>query len=363
MKALARLLVLLILSASGASAAPTTRPQTGEFQITFTDRSPDSVPERLARRAGWSLAKLKKEGAEIEYDLSKESFEVYIPDSYDGSTPYGLLVWISPSPSAKPMGQYLEVLNKHQLIYVGANRSGNQRLVLARLGLAIDAAFNATRRYAIDSDRIYVTGVSGGGRCASILGVIAPDIFRGGMYMIGSDFYRPLPADQPNMFYPITYQQPAPKLLNLAKHRSRHVLLTGDTDGNRNRTRANYDLGFLKEGFDFVTYLQVPKMGHQPPPPDWFEQGIDFLDQRPAERSEKVILGPVTQPSGASRDSGKSAPADAPADKLLRIAKLYLSNHRPEDARAKLNQIIQDYPGTTAAAEATTLLKEMASGS
>src|SRR5947209_3298871 len=195
MNAFAPLLALLTLGAIGAPAAPTTRPQTGQFQISFTDRSPDSAPERLARRAGWSLAKLKKEGAEIEYDLPKESFEIYIPDSYDGSMPYGLLVWISPSPSGKPMGQYREVLNRHRLIYIGANNSGNQRLVLARLGLAIDAAFNVTRRYAIDPDRVYVTGVSGGGRCASILGVIAPDIFRGGMYMIGSDFYRPLPGD------------------------------------------------------------------------------------------------------------------------------------------------------------------------
>jgi hypothetical protein len=363
MKTIAPLLAALLMAVQTAAAAPATRPQTGHFQITFTDRSPESAPERLARRAGWSLARLKKEGAQIEYDLPAESFEAYVPDPYDGSTPYGLLIWISPSPSAKPMGQYLELLDKHRLIYVGANKSGNDRLVLNRLGLAIDAASNMQARYAIDPDRVYVTGVSGGGRCASILGVIAPDIFRGGMYMIGSDFYRQLPADEPNQFYPLTYTPPAPKLLNLAKHRSRHVLLTGDNDGNRGQTRANYDLGFLKDGFEYVTYFQVPRMGHQPPPADWFEKGLEYLDQRPTEKSEKIILGPVTQPATVARAAPQDAPSDAPSDRLLRVAKLYLSNHRPEDARAKLSQIIKDYPQTPAAAEAGKLLRETQPGS
>lgn len=352
-------LALLLLAVTVSHAAPTTRPQTGDFQIRFTERSPDSSPDKLARRAGWSLARLKKEGTDTNYDLPTESFEVHVPEDYDSAKSCGLLVWISPSPSGKPMQQYLELFDKHRLIYVGANNAGNQRLVLARLGLALDAAYNMPRQYAIDPDRIYVAGVSGGGRCSSMLGVIAPDIFRGGMYMIGSDFYRPLPAEEQNQFYPQTYMPPAPKVLNLAKHRSRHVLLTGDTDGNRHQTRANYDLGFVNDGFDFVTYLQVPKMGHQPPPPEWFEKGLAFLDERPVEKVEKVILGPVTEP--APRAAAQAPDKDSAPDKLLRLAKLYLSNHRPDDARRKLQQIISDYPTTPAAAEATQLLAQTGS--
>ena len=360
MKSIFGLITLILLVAPvRIFAQAATQPQTGHVQIHFTDRSPDSAPEKLARRAGWSLARLKKEGTETDYDLSGESFEAYIPAAYDGHTPFGLLVWISPSPSGKPMQQYLDLFDKHRLIYIAANNSGNQRLVLARLGLAIDAAFNMPKQYSIDPDRIYITGVSGGGRCSSMLGVIAPDLFRGGMYVIGSDFYRPLPAEEPNQFYPLTYMPPAPRLLNLAKHRSRHVLLTGDSDGNRAQTRANYDLGFLKDGFDYVTYLQVPKMGHQPPPPDWLEKGLEFLDERPIEKVEKVILGPVTQPT--PRPAARLPDSDAPSDKLLRLAKLYLSNHRPDEGRTKLKQIIDDYPTTPAATEARKLLAETGS--
>ena len=83
---------------------------------------PRKSPDKLARRAGWSLARLKKEGTETDYNLAAESFEVHVPQGYDGVKPYGLLVWISPSPSAKPMQQYLELLDKHHLIYIGANK-------------------------------------------------------------------------------------------------------------------------------------------------------------------------------------------------------------------------------------------------
>ena len=255
------------------------------------------------------------------------------------------------------MRQYIDLFDKHRLIYIGANNAGNQRLVLARLGLAIDAAWNMPKRYSIDPDRVYIAGVSGGGRCSSMLGVITPDIFRGGMYIIGSDFYRPLPAEEQNQFYPQTYMPPAARLLNLAKHHSRHVLLTADADGNRHQTKTNYDLGFVHDGFDYVTYLQVPKMGHQPPPPEWFEKGLEFLDERPVETVQKVILGPATQPAPSA--SAKAPDKDTPADKLLRLAKLYLSNHRPDDARKKLRQIISDYPATPAAAEARTLLAKI----
>jgi TolA-binding protein len=74
-----------------------------------------------------------------------------------------------------------------------------------------------------------------------------------------------------------------------------------------------------------------------------------------------VILGPATQPA-VPRKSTTTAP-DGPADRLLRLAKLYLSNHRPEDARGKLKQILRDYPGTPAAGEAGRLLGELDRGS
>ena len=247
----------------------------------FSERSLESLPKTLPQRLGWKLDKLKAEGVEVEYEIEKESFEVYIPADYDGAKPFGLLVWVSASPSGTVYRPWMELLDKHHLIWIGANNAGNSRSAPIRLGLAIDAAHNMRLKYAIDDDRIYVAGGSGGGRCSSMLGVSCPDSFRGGFYMIGCDYFRNIPTGEPNRYWPRSYLRPSTRLMALAQRRSRHVLLTGETDPNRPQTKGNYDLGFRKDGFAHVLYLEVPAMGHELPPPDWFEKGLAFLDDVP----------------------------------------------------------------------------------
>ena len=152
--------------------------KTGSFNLTFTKRSDLSTNIELCKRMGWDLA--AEAAAKVDYVLSEESFEVYIPADYTGDKPYGLFVFCSPSPSGRPMGHILKSLDEHHLIYVGPNKAGNDRVNRPRMGLMIDAALSMKARYNIDPDRVYVSGVSGGGRIASMLGVGYADIFHGG---------------------------------------------------------------------------------------------------------------------------------------------------------------------------------------
>jgi hypothetical protein len=50
--------------------------------MTFTERSPLSEMKSLVKRLGVTDA-----GA--DYDLSKQSFLVYVPEKYDPATPWG----------------------------------------------------------------------------------------------------------------------------------------------------------------------------------------------------------------------------------------------------------------------------------
>jgi hypothetical protein len=267
-----------ILRAAAMTTQPAPVPPTGEFGISFKDRNPLSDTNLLATRHGWVVSKLKAEGAEIDYDVSKESFEVRVPRDYDPAGHFGLLVWISAGQSGRANAAWADVLDKHHIIWIGANRAGNSRSVMVRLGLALDAVTNMQARYTIDFGRIYVAGGSGGGRCASMLGVSCPDAFRGGIYMIGCDYFREIPTGEANKFWPRSYVQPAMRLLTLSKQRSRHVLLTGENDMNRPQTKANYQSGFSADGFLHVSYLEVPAMGHRLPPAEWFEKSVRFLD-------------------------------------------------------------------------------------
>jgi poly(3-hydroxybutyrate) depolymerase len=154
---------------------------------TYSDRSPLSTNAEICARMGWPL--LAEEAAKGDYNLPEESFEVYVPPTYTGDKPFGLLVFVNPGGHGSLKGYerlgWKEIIDKHELIWIGPNKVGNDRLVRPRMGLTIDAAVNAQKTFKIDPNRVYVCGVSGGGRVASMLGVGFPDVFRGGFYIIG----------------------------------------------------------------------------------------------------------------------------------------------------------------------------------
>jgi len=330
--------------------------KTGAFNLTFTKRSDLSTNIELCKRMGWDLA--AEAAAKVDYVLSEESFEVYIPADYTGDKPYGLFVFCSASPSGRPLGHILKSLDEHHLIYVGPNKAGNDRVNRPRMGLMIDAALSMKARYNIDPERVYVSGVSGGGRIASMLGVGYADIFHGGFYIIGCNFYRQeISIEQKGAAFPKSYSVPPAKIFNFARKQSKHVFLTGDTDPNREQTETYYK-AFKKDGFEHITYFQVPGMGHRPPDAEWFEKGMQALDEKiePITKPAAASAKPATRPAAAA-----SQPTDpaAVADHLLATARLYIDNHQLELGRKKLAWIIENYPKTPAAAEAKKLLEDL----
>jgi pimeloyl-ACP methyl ester carboxylesterase len=196
---------------------------------------------------------------------------------------WGLLVWISPGPfggARRP--ETLAVLAKHHLIWVGANGSGNDRNRWDRWGLALDAAFHLQKLYTIDPARVYVAGYSGGGRAASALTMLYPDVFRAGLMVMGVDWYRDLAVpDRPGTHWPAPFSKPPRDLLELARTRSRFVLLEGERDFNRAQTRV-IRRELENDGFRGVTYLEVPAMSHYDPvPADWLDKAYTALDGAP----------------------------------------------------------------------------------
>jgi hypothetical protein len=93
------------------------------------------------------------------------------------------------------------------------------------------------------------------------------------------NFYREIPVpNQPGKVWPQQFYGPVEKITRKNKSSNRYVLLTGDKDMNLDNAKAIYESGYTKEGFKFVTYLQVPDMGHNVPDAEWFEKAIVALD-------------------------------------------------------------------------------------
>jgi len=345
---------LICGSATVRGAEQSDEAHKGPFTLTFSDRSDQSTNAYIASRMGWPLA--AQEAAKVDYKLPEESFEVYVPADYTGDKPFGLLVFVNPHPSGRPPQNYVPLLDKHHLIYVGPNKVGNNRFVRLRMGLAIDGVENMRKRYKIDPDRIYVSGISGGGRVASMLGVGFADIFRGGFYIIGCDFYKEEKSTEKNGYYRRSYNVPPAKIFNLARKASKHVFLTGDNDGNRDQTQLYYN-GFKRDGFEHITYFQVPGMGHQAPDAAWFEKGLAALDE-PAAAVVKRPITPATRPT-ATPATTQALDRRAIAARLLATAQLYVDNKQYERGREKLTWIVQNFADTPAGVTAKRLLNEL----
>lgn len=255
-----------------------------QTSLTLTEKSPLSDPVKITQRCGWSLDAIKKQ-IDVNYDLGGETFEVRLPNGYDPESPAGLFVWINAGNRGDAPAAWQPTLDQHKLIWIGANNSGNPRALLIRMSLAFDAVAGMKVKYKIDDQRIYIAGASGGGKVATVLGVAYPDVFRGGFYMIGADFYRNVPTPEPGHAWPKAFNTPQGKLSTDAKKRNRHVLLTGDKDMNREPIKA-FAAAFKADGFEHVTLLDIPGHGHQIPDAEWFEKGVTALDEIPPSATQ-----------------------------------------------------------------------------
>ena len=156
------------------------------------------------------------------------------------------------------------------------NPRNHQAGTLERFRLALDASYNMRLRYRISPKRIYVSGFSGGGRVASMLGVAFSDVFTGAIPICGVNFYMTISAGGDQVWEP-SYKTQS-RYLEPAKTKGCFVLVTGSSDVNRPQTAAIYEQGFKQYGFAHVQYLEVPGMGHAIPPGQYLDQSLRFLE-------------------------------------------------------------------------------------
>lgn len=180
----------------------------------------DRLLSPLAAEAGRrGLAAGDRALAEQPLDLAQERFTLYVPAKAPPQG-YGLLVFVSPSDTATLPPGWASILDRYGLIFVAAQRSGNDQNVIGRRApLALEAAWNVQQRYAIDPARVFVGGFSGGSRVALRLALAYPDLFRGAFLDAGSDPIAVAP-----------FVLPARPLFELFQARSRIAYVSGVED-------------------------------------------------------------------------------------------------------------------------------------
>jgi predicted esterase len=185
-------------------------------------------------------------------------WKLHVP--VDTDTPSGLLVFVSPSESGEPPPGWVDVLDEQKLTWIAAENFGNQHPSNQRVLAALMARTFAGQHYAIDPSRIYIAGMSGGGRIASMTITKFPGLFRGAIYIVGVDFWTPAEAAA---------------LDNIAANR--YVFITGDRDFNRRETRRVFEK-YRAAGVERSLLMDLPRFGHELPDADRLTQAVRFLD-------------------------------------------------------------------------------------
>ena len=187
-------------------------------------------------------------------------WQVYVPATYDREKPAGLLVYVSPIQSGAIPRGWSEVLDRHNVIWIGADRSGNNELVARRILLALFATTAARKHYAIDPERIYITGLSGGGKTASMIATDQAQLFRGAIYNCGVE----------------VWDTEEPRRLD-AMRQNRYVFVTGTYDQALEPTKRAFR-AYRRAGVENSKLMVIRHMTHRNPDSYEFEEALMYLD-------------------------------------------------------------------------------------
>ncbi len=162
--------------------------QTG---VVFGSASPLADNAEIVRRMLDPVTAAKLAGGQSLHgqaiDLRQEKFSLYVPSEMPPGG-YGLLVFVPPWDDMRLPSGWAPVLDANGVIFVSAERSGNDMNDFSRrIPLALLAVENVKQRYRIDPDKMVIGGFSGGSRVAMRLALAYPDVFSGALLDGGAD--------------------------------------------------------------------------------------------------------------------------------------------------------------------------------
>lgn len=274
-----------LLAAAGDEPAAATGLQR---VVVFTDYAPAARSSELLQRLATPLTERRTQlqlshsgGAlrEQSIDLAQEQFTLYVPPEAPAGG-YRLLVFVPPWDNASVPPGWMPVLDRHGMIFVSAARSGNDASIVGRREpLALLAAYNVMRRYAVDPQRVYVGGFSGGARVALRLALGYPDLFRGALLNAGSD---PIGDAQAVL--------PQPDLLRQFQQSTRLVYLTGADD----RVNLEHDAASMQSMRQWCQFnldqQRIASAGHEVADARALQRALDgLLEDAPGDAARLAL--------------------------------------------------------------------------
>ena len=226
----------------------------------------------------------KHQSAFVQYtiDPTTSEFFKYVPESYDKSKPYGLIVYV---PCFDKMNylpsEWGDVLDRRHFLFVCPQNAGSSQYSAAdRAGKALLGALEMMRKYNIDSSRVYAMGAYDGARVASNLAFNQSDVFRGTILSCSAAFYRAVPKHDAKDVKGDGGQygvcKASPEEIADARANAKFVLITGKGCSTRGNILDIYNGGFVVDKFH-AKLIEFDGIAHNECDGKTLEQALDFL--------------------------------------------------------------------------------------
>jgi pimeloyl-ACP methyl ester carboxylesterase len=225
----------------------------------------------------------------------------------------GLIVYLHPAPQSGVPQELHAVLDELSLICIAPDNVGNDRDRVQRMQLALDAIATAQHLCTIDASRIYLVGLSGGGKIGTHTWAAAPDVVQGVCAIVAVGSYEHMRRSD-GKYWQGDFLKPASKTL-ATMSKQRLAAITGDKDGNQDYIRKALAVmdgdGLTTKLYDFAD------LGHEFPSAARVRDAVWWIDEPARTKAEEKnkLASDIMKPSQPAPAKDKELPRK---DVLLR---------------------------------------------
>ncbi len=236
----------------------------------------EKVKVRQETRLDWTYAVLGKSLQDPpqdllgEYHSARQRYEFYGPRVAEPGRTYPLVLFVSPTRGAMGWKYWQVGCRTHQVLFAGPRDTGNGKPAAYRIRALLDVLDDVRRRYAIDADRTYVSGFSGGAAIACRTAFRLPEYF-GGVVCIGNS---QTPSRTPGLFHRIRDR------LSLA-------IICGAREPSASLAELRDGPWCAGAGIRSRVVL-VPRLGHKMPSAELLEKSYRWLEDGVGERKKRA---------------------------------------------------------------------------
>lgn len=226
-----------------------------------------------------SLTEPPKQWLKEPYDATQQHYDIQVPKNSDAKTAAPLILFISPSERPAAMNEWGNACRRSGIIIASPYRAGNNCPGPRRIRIVLDVLGDIRSKFAIDPDRTYIGGFSGGGRMACGIGFSLPEYFGGVIPVCAGGELRT----------ESWLRQRVIDRLSVAQ-------LTGTTDFNRGEVERWHQTELTGVGVRCRTW--VPKGGHRIPGESILMQAWKWLEDDLKRRRSFSKRWPASRVTG-----------------------------------------------------------------